>query len=326
MPSPSAAHLAQLVLDVLGPVHLVDAEDPTEADPTGPARSDLRPEVDPADLEALGLAPDALAQVPVSGPVVLLVAADDEGLRLFVPPAPVGDPPEADLFDLLVGVQAPDEVDAVAVGARAHAWSLDEPDERVPAAVGFALLRSGSSATRLVVPGGVGQVDLDEGAVGRIPDLCHRVLGRPTPPPSVDTAEYLDRFWLEGLLRLAVHDPAGLDWPTALAAHPVTRGGALAVAGPDDVHRHVRAWAQQVPWPVLRRRLSFGASDLVADAAEWMDDGCFSRWLLEPLLEVDDALALLEALAGEAVHDAVARAVGRDPDARADPLSPPGRR
>lgn len=249
------------------------------------------------------LAHAALGEVPPADPLVLLVQEDDEGVSFLSPP-----PPSGSLLDQLAGLDAPPEVGAVAVAATGRAWALDPRPGAAPidVAVGFALLRSGSSATYVTGPDG--PLELDDVGVGRIPDLCHRALGLPTPRPEVETDVYLNRTWLDALVARGAARPGQLTWPEAVLLHPVGVAGVMAhTTGPVLLAAETRTFATVVPWPLLRRRFSQTPPDQAVgrvpsgDLAAWLDDGSFSRWVLDPLPSPEEAWPILADLVPEAV-------------------------
>lgn len=252
-----------------------------------------------ADLALL--AHDAVRGVDVPAPLLLLAEVDDDGVSLLVaPPSEAGEP---ELLDLVLGTVAPAGCDAVALAARGRAWRDD--GSAVDVVVSHAQLRSGSAASHVTDCAGA---PLAEGAAaeGLVPDLCRRVLGMPTPPPTDQTDEYLGRLWLDRLLTSATARPGALTSAEVVALHPAEQA---EVFGRELTWLHLaiatHRFAAAVPWAVLRRRFASSGDDRVARAAGWFDDGSFSRWMLAQLPTAAEALEALEALLPPGVHHEV---------------------
>lgn len=246
------------------------------------------------------IAHDALDGAAPPDPLILLVQEDEEGVSFLAPP--LG---PASFLERLVGLEASSEIGAIAVASTGRIWALDGAaltgsDEPVDVLVGFALLRNGSSATYVTGPDG--PVFLDDQGVGRVPDLCRLALGLPTPPPAVGTDTYLTWKWMHALLREATAKPGALTWEQAVALHPVGAAGLDMGAGPLQLAGMTRMFATLIPWSVLRRR--FVAEEVddppaplpSSPVAAWMDDGTFSRWMLDGLPCPDEAYLLLDEL------------------------------
>jgi hypothetical protein len=246
------------------------------------------------------LAHDSLEGAPPADPLILLVQEDEDGVSFLAPPYG----PES-FLERLVGLDVSTGIGAIAIASTGRIWALDGAaltgsGEPVDVLVGFALLRNGSSATYVTGPDG--PVLLDEQGVGRVPDLCHLALGLPTPPPEVGTDIYLTRKWLHALLGEATAKPGALTWEQAAALHPVGAAGLDTGADPLQLAGMTRMFAIVIPWSVLRRR--FVAEEVddppaplpSSPFAAWLDDGTFSRWMLDPLPSPDEAYLLLEEL------------------------------
>jgi hypothetical protein len=237
-------------------------------------------------------------------PVLVLVEQDAEGVSLLVAPPDEHGP---DLFEQAFGLVAPDGCAAVAMASSGRAWRAGGAAFDV--VIAHALLRSGPSATYLTDPAGEPLL-LDGTPDGQVPDLCRRVLGMPTPPPDLETDGYLTRLWLDRLLGAAAAHPGGVGRVEALALHPAAQASSF---GDELTWLHVAVATYQfgvtVPWAVLRRRFAGGDDDRAARAADWFDDGSFSRWMLAQLPAPEDALSALEELLPAATHREVGAVV-----------------
>lgn len=126
---------------------------------------------------------------------------------------------------------------------------------------------------------------------GRVPDACRRVLGLPTPPPDSSLTPFVLGAWLE-VLRPSV-DEGDLDWPALVARHPAA--AALGDrATPVDVAAATRELGEAMDWDrfrlVIARVGGFPLGPLAVPVARWTDAGMFSRWAMEQLPAVRDAL------------------------------------
>jgi len=103
-------------------------------------------------------------------------------------------------------------------------------------------------------------------ATGRVPDICRRVLGLPTAPPSSDPRVLWDVDWLDRILAQRLAADLGSPPPSWQDVYALRR------------HRR----SDGAPWAILRREVAAGLLDvgLPADLAAWMDDGMFERELL----------------------------------------------
>jgi hypothetical protein len=246
----------------------------------------------------------AIALGGAPSPVLVLFEQDAEGVSMLV--APPGEGGE-DLFEQALGLVAPGGCAAVAMAAGGRAWRAG--GQGFDVVIAHALLRAGASATYLTDPSGEPLL-LDGDPDGQVPDLCRRVLALPTPPPTLETDGYLTRLWLDRLLESAAARPGHLGRVQALALHPAAQASSFGEA---LTWLHVAVAAHQfgvvVPWAVLRRRFAAGGDERAARAADWFDDGSFSRWMLAQLPAPDDAVAALAELLPAATHREVAAVV-----------------
>lgn len=268
---------------------------------------------------------------------VLLPLADHDGEGADEPPTAVGVADEGDtvvfhLLDLhgtdpietLTGFTAPGTWWAFGVCGPARVRSIDPA---VPVPDGGSrrfvhlVTRSGLSVTALATHGERRAVPRPtrEPAEGRLPDVCRRVLGLPTPPPEHDSGELFTTWWLDAVVGLVAETDGGPpSWSRIVDRHP----SAAAVRAVDPVlgaelDEHVvelgnatrRAW----PWHRLRRVCAEGGLSIEgvsADDARWMDDGCFARRALEPYPSTAELLEVLDALLPPQLAGRLRRIVG----------------
>ena len=222
----------------------------------------------------------------------------------------------------LFGWVAPDLCWAVGVVAGANAYPLG--DDGAPPPPGRAgtrrvtmacfVGRDGEIVSRTHDPEGLVTDQLPTG--GRTFDALHRCLGLPTPPPERSSSELLSLIWLSEILaagqprsrpsrcRGEIRWPPGpldaslaeLAWEDVAALHPAIR--TLTAMGCDIPIEHLdavlraagRAWS----WANLRRQSASAKllSGVVSpQLAGWMDDGMYSRWMLDRSIPVSEVLA-----------------------------------
>jgi hypothetical protein len=170
-----------------------------------------------------------------------------------------------------------------------HTWS--DPLARVAqgraeVAVAYLVDRRGAQGGAVQVLDGTMPLGdpYDTGMLGgRIPDVCRRVLGVPTRPPS----DPVDELWCVDWLDRVVEAVIGRDLGTAVPPWPVLR--ALWRGAP----------AVESPWAIVRRRVADGSlavAGITPALAAWMDDGMFSREALAAYPERNELLVDLAEL------------------------------
>lgn len=253
---------------------------------------------------------------------LLLGAADDDPdlLPLAVGVAdPGGDDVELSIrpllgdhpLDEIVGFTAPPGWWAFGLAVRGRATPLpghpgrDGPELDGPTPMRMVHLqpRRGRAVTLLDLDG------LHEapgpGRSGRMVDACHRVLGRRTAPPRGSARLLAEVVWVDRLLRLVIEEGCTRPDPATIRKlHPCDPGAPcdhmvpgrsgldeLALLG-DEV-----GWSRR--WSRWRRGLASGDRAVLGvhpEAAAWMDDGMFERWIqgeLPPMSGLVDDLGLL---------------------------------
>lgn len=242
-----------------------------------------------AGLADLLLAAAGEAAARAGRPVWVLVSAMDEEAGLTFCP---------DGFDPL-GWSAPPDCAALAMVATGRVHPIEESVE-MPA--GLASGRGGGARMACVVSraGAVGwHMVLPDGSSfdqvpeqGSVLDVMRRALGLGTPPPPVPVAVLADYSWLGALLDAPV-PRRRLTWSEVLDLHPalVALDPALTVRTKELYIDWVAAGAT---WEAVRQAVADGGGDECfppAELAAWMDEGMFSRWVLDQLSPMDDLLA-----------------------------------
>ncbi len=148
-----------------------------------------------------------------------------------------------------------------------------------------------------------------DGATGRVPDLCLRALGLPTPPPAAPVEALWTAWWFERILaaRLAADlDRPDLSWDQVVRCHPALLGHDEPLIWGDDPggRSAPRAAFPQRGWSELRHRVADGRltfPDITPSQARWLDDGSFSRRAFGVLPRSDHLIADLVELLPESV-------------------------
>ncbi|MGI8710425.1 MAG: hypothetical protein ACR2LA_05470 [Acidimicrobiales bacterium] len=257
----------------------------------------------------------------------LLSVSDDEGGALVLGAWPgLGD--AAHPGDPLVGFVAPESWYAIGLVASGQVRPLSG-DQVSDAATGGRCC-----ATTLVGRDGcwasiIADADADadsrrptvlEGVPsGWVADSLARCLRHATPPPGSSPAAWLEAAWLDRVASGVLARPGGpWCWRYLAERHP--SGGHGPLASPVELADRTRAFAASRSWEVLRLR---HAADMVAhvgaerppgpgsvlDAAQWFDDGSFSRWVVRNLAPAElllvDLLAVLSPALGRRLVDAL---------------------
>jgi hypothetical protein len=239
--------------------------------------------------------------------------------------------------DALIGHVVPPAWAASGVVAPARARSLDEPDDPGAATTVVMLVGRDGHVTSHAV--GVDALEAGgEPPVGRIPDLLRRTLGLPTAPPLTPAAEWWRVCWLDALVAAAAADPGRRPdpkrpltstLPIDLVQALVDEPSLCAVEGWARIRRlAAEPEAPSAPGPAAVRRAV--VPHVEPSVAAWMDDGCFSRWLLGEVPTLDELLDLAAALLPPEVIDELRPVADGDPagpghTAEGEPAPHPGR-
>jgi hypothetical protein len=227
--------------------------------------------------------------------------------------------------DDLLGFRAPAHWDAFGVTVtgrtvpeadRRHAPMLDDGQAL---AVTFLVDRAGATVAALRPAGDDPKLVVHDGsttgpAEGQVADLCRRVLGLPTPPPSRSPSDLMSTFWLDRVVASTLEDPGHPpSWEVVAARHPVLAWMTNDRPGPVDAPEVTlacagRAFADRVDWHRLRTSplaRDLGPAPVEPHVPAWMDDGMFCRWAFDRLPELAD----LRAVLGETLSARVAALV-----------------
>jgi hypothetical protein len=225
----------------------------------------------------------------------------------------------------LLGYVVPADCSALGVVAEGTGRRLMGLEDRAgPTAsyrLAYVLHRDGRAASAVRERGARVTVEEVEpgarGPGGRLVDVCHRALGRPTAPPPVDTTRLWLTTWLDLLLAESLGRHGPRSWPAAARRHPALllveavdgpTAPPIEVA-PDVLGRMGRTLGVAQGWDDLRRAAATGGwavPGIIPEHAGWMDAGMFARWVLGEFLPLDVYLAELRDVLPPPVAVAVA--------------------
>lgn len=160
-----------------------------------------------------------------------------------------------------------------------------------------------------------GRIHLDDHPIrleppsgGRLLDCMRRAFDLPTPPPTAPSAALVERIWLGAVVDATRGGVVALGWEQVRRLHPavtVLAGHGLEVTDGlvDDALRLApAAWS----WEWLRRQTAdgrWGGHLVDPELADWMDEGMFSRWVLDETRTSAELLAeAAPGLSPTAIH------------------------
>lgn len=212
----------------------------------------------------------------------------------------------------VVGWVAPPGCLAVALVATGRAFALDDGADGTEADCELARVRlccvvgrSGRIGWTMTGPCSLGSTSAP--TEGRLLDALKRCFGLPTPQPTVPASVLHSTAWAASVLAMAVDSPRPLTWAEVSRAHPLARllEGDLPPrpcegdgdGDGDDLTDLVRIAANAWSWPEIRAQACDGHLEALIDprVAEWMDDGMFSRWILQRVPPLDQLMGALRA-------------------------------
>ena len=219
--------------------------------------------------------------------------------------------------DALCGFTAPATWLGVGLATGGTARWVDDPDAPPRRAhVVHLVTRSGASGNVVQLEGEEPKHTTEHGPLayaGRADDACRRALGLPTAPPSRSTLALWATVWLERVLGTEIErlaSPATTmtsSWQEVADLHPAIE--VLLAAEPslhDEAVRRLarlgQIHAEVQTWSAVRTACAAGRwswPDIPPAWAEWLDDGAFSRWVLQSLPDLHDLVATVcELLSG----------------------------
>ena len=216
----------------------------------------------------------------------------------------------------LIGWTAPPH--CLAVGTVATGTLRSVPDGAALSRVRMCCVvgRDGGIGWTLQPPGSEPSSSPPE--AGRVLDCLRRCLGLPTPAPESTAGRLQAVAWVASVLDEAHRSVRPLTWSDVARLHPLARllSGSLAATEAlaeggllgDLIRSAANAWS----WEEIRREAVAGNLPGLADArlAEWMDEGMFSRWLLELLPSTELMLAALRPYLAPSATRRLAGALG----------------
>lgn len=202
----------------------------------------------------------------------------------------------------LVGWTAPPECTAVGIVATGHARALAgaadcDAIERDFARIRLCCVVGRSGEVGWTMEGSHGDRSVEAPREGKLLDTMLRCLGLPTRPPEAQAAGLHAVAWLTSILEAGIASPKRLTWSQVARLHPLARllRGEIpeATVGNgtdiDDMGDLLRIAANAWSWSEIRAQARDGnlAALVHPRLAAWMDDGMFSRWLLDRVPRLD---------------------------------------
>lgn len=210
----------------------------------------------------------------------------------------------------LIGWTASPDCEAVGVVATGRARPIADTENRDAIERDFARIRlccvvGRSGEVGWTLEGSSGDRRVEAPKEGRLLDAMMRCFGLPTPPPDVPAAELHGAAWLTAILEHAIQSAKPLTWSDVSRLHPLAQllGGELLVRddpsgadADDEITALIRIAANAWSWPEIRAQAREGNLEALIDPllAAWMDDGMFSRWLLEQIPPLEQLLGAVE--------------------------------
>jgi hypothetical protein len=146
-----------------------------------------------------------------------------------------------------------------------------------------------------------GEVIDEAPSSGRMIDNFRRCFRLPTDPPDTTPQEFLSLLWLGEVLAVGQQEHRALSWQQAAHLHPAAR--VLTHLGEpvplDHFAAVLRAAGSAWTWSRLREHAQgegWLADQLPPGLAAWMDDGMFSRWLLDGHRSLDELLVSIRSV------------------------------
>lgn len=272
----------------------------------------------PTDPPSLARIAAALHAATSDGPVTRVASvrldpgSQELDLGFWDVPAGPGHPIEP-----LVGFVAPASWDAVGLISSGRLRHLDHPEREPSRTLSTVLLgRDGTAASVIGAPGSEPRTIHDPPA-GLVPDVLHRVLGLPTPPPEGPTGQFVELTWLDRIAAGVLGQRnRGRSWRWLADRHPLREGG--PPPDPEELAARTAAYSEERTWAGLR--LLSVTQDLpaawwgppggsTAPACTWFDDGSLARWVLSRLPPAEALVPDLVSVLPDHVGDQLLRAL-----------------
>lgn len=201
-------------------------------------------------------------------------------------------------LDLLMGLDAGADIDAVGVSATGRGTRIDDAGDVRAVRVVVLVHRSGAAVTAVRHDGGT--MATPGAGEGALADACSRALGVPTAPPPYGSGLLWALAWLDAIVEAAgepIRRPADPERLARLhvAWKPGTRAAELAAQARNYTRLHPWSRLRDEPW--LLPSLAYGSLDPVL--AAWMDDGMLARWSLGAYPDLSRLVRDVEAIVGD---------------------------
>lgn len=272
--------------------------------PAAPAAATPQPPATPAEPAAIEVDPDLPALMGYVAPPSCIALAIVGGGRAhrWEPPAPHTDHTDH--------TRRPDPATSTAT---ADQPPIDVPPEGMRITTVCLMDRAGRMAGHTRFADGSEIPTPPES--GRLVDALRRAFALPTVRPQFPATELVSRFWLANVLAAADDRAAPLNWKRVRELHPsakVLKDVGEPLTGP-ALDRARRVSAAAWTWSRLRYQAIEGdwLPEIVdSKLAAWMDEGMFSRWVLDDTLPTGELLRLATPCVAPSVRGKLAREVG----------------
>jgi hypothetical protein len=244
-------------------------------------------------------------------PSLVIMRTDRKGAGIRTPVehrALIGPDPIASI----IGIRARPSWEVVGVVASATAQRSERQCAPTPCGFVHLVHRSGVSITAVELPSAETILLGPDTTMreGRIPDACRRIFALDTTPPPSDMTAFVLDAWLSLVLRSALLRP-GLRWTEIIGLgfvhHLIGISSPSAGTTPAQLAALTRTAASELDWHRYRSAcLALGgcpASELDAEAIDWMDTGMFARWCHDALPATAELLDLLEPVLDATTFD-----------------------
>jgi hypothetical protein len=149
---------------------------------------------------------------------------------------------------------------------------------------------------------------------GRLLDALRRTFGLPTAPPAVPSGQLVDRMWLGAVAAAAREGEVALTWEQVRRLHPAVE--VLRTAGLPITDQTIGAAMRVAPkawtWDRIRTQAaegSWGDQLMPPRLADWMDEGMFSRWVLDDTRTTDELFGVVSPWLAPSARRRLRRAI-----------------
>jgi hypothetical protein len=213
----------------------------------------------------------------------------------------------------LIGFDAPPEWAGIVLGTTGTMRHVDDPRRPEKVRLGYALDRTGATATAVTTLDGRILATPRSPAVGHIPDVAHRILGMACAPEPTSPLPLLISSWLLEVVDLAT-DPAMAgwtdDWLAVADLHPAAE--LCTGRSPGELSAALQLDGAVPSWSELydaARAVGIGIGGFEPWEVEWLDPPSLARFLLARTSAITDLLGRVVDVVPGDVGEAIAKCV-----------------